>query len=365
MENSGIMKHINSLIMDREFLELKSLQSKSNLFEIVAASHTEMWHSAFLKWVLDPNSSLGLGTFPLKRFLFMVRYEGLLHEEGHPILKLDLSIIEDMKALRLEQLVFDTEYTEEGLKGKRFDIHGVNDILRVTIENKINSRESEDQTMNYEKYLESTSQNVDYDIRVFLSPDESRVPTAKSFIQLSYQQFCDSLLRPCLNHPELSQENQFLIIQYLNNLRKPIRGGRVMALPNKDLCERIYLSHKEVLDEIFITMKGEAPSVMSNDERIKSYNVTLSQMVENNIISLDDRFQANYRGKTFEAKLIKQPSGSVLIKVDDSDTLYGSPSKAAKFVTDYSVNGWTFWSVVDSRNQFKGTLAELRNWLAK
>jgi len=63
---------INKLLIDPNFLELVNFQKRPDLFSTLAASHTEMWHSAFVKWLIDPASHLGLGAFTLRRFLFAV-----------------------------------------------------------------------------------------------------------------------------------------------------------------------------------------------------------------------------------------------------------------------------------------------------
>ena len=44
-----ISEQINDLLTDADFLRLGSFRNRPNLFETVAASHTEMWHSAFVK----------------------------------------------------------------------------------------------------------------------------------------------------------------------------------------------------------------------------------------------------------------------------------------------------------------------------
>lgn len=73
---NDISTKINALLTDERFLRLSAMRGRPNLFEAVAASRTEMWHSAFVGWVLDPESHLGLGVFPLKRFLYALVKEG-------------------------------------------------------------------------------------------------------------------------------------------------------------------------------------------------------------------------------------------------------------------------------------------------
>src|SRR5690606_13183462 len=115
--------------------------------------------------------------FPLQRFLYMVRYEGIIQEDAQ-VQDLNLESIENPDLLKLQDMIFETEYTDKRLKGKRLDVMGINDVFRITIENKITARESEDQTIRYYKYLSETSENFIHDVMVFLSPDETRSPSS-------------------------------------------------------------------------------------------------------------------------------------------------------------------------------------------
>jgi len=259
---------INELLADPGFLELVNLQNRPILFSTLAASHTEMWHSAFVKWLIDPASHLGLGNFPLKRFLFAVMHVGRTSPSTRKP-ELDLGELEDMV---LDNIEFETEFSFHQLGNKRrIDIIGVLEevplvtrqrettSVRIIIENKITAMEGKDQTGTYYEFAKRSSEDFQYDFFIFLTPDESQMPSCDQFIQLTYQDLCDLIIRPCLTHPALPEESKYILQQYLLNLRNPIRGGRVMALANKELCERIYLAYKEVLDEIFVSVRGMAP----------------------------------------------------------------------------------------------------------
>lgn len=81
MEEKKLIQKINEFLTDQNVLLLESMQSNSNLFETLAVSHIELWHTAFIKWVLDPKSNLNLNSYPLKRFLYTVIYHGNVSEE--------------------------------------------------------------------------------------------------------------------------------------------------------------------------------------------------------------------------------------------------------------------------------------------
>jgi hypothetical protein len=54
----GIEDKLQNLLTNPDFLKLKRTlnNSKNNLFNTLAASHLERWHSAFIRWILDWSS---------------------------------------------------------------------------------------------------------------------------------------------------------------------------------------------------------------------------------------------------------------------------------------------------------------------
>ncbi len=363
---TDIDKQVNALLTNPNFLKLSAFRDRPNLFETLAASHTEMWHSAFVKWVLDPGSHLGLGDFPLKRFLFAVLEFGALDVN---VQRPDLTVgeVEDMD---LASMSFETEWGDEKLRtskgGKaRIDVYGVSQEvsllsredestqLRLIIENKIGAKESNDQTNTYYSWAQGSTSNFRYDLFVFLVAKESQTPACDRFIRLTYQDLCDAVLVPCLNHPSLPEESRYLLEQYLINLGRPSKKGLVMAEPNRELCKRIYEAHKEVLDEIFESVKGGAPSRNTKGSKIHQSSISLSDLVRAKLVDVSVPLQATYQGNSHTATLQQEPSGGVAILVNGAR--YEAPSSAANAVTNKSVNGWTFWKVGDGR-----TLDEVR-----
>ena len=101
-----------------------------------------MWHSAFVKWVLDPSSHLGLGDFPLKRFLHAVLGDGQDGgaEPEKPPAEAEPSPLSfsDVERLDLKDMVFETEFKADGLvsSGKggqaRLDVYGYSTTRGMT-----------------------------------------------------------------------------------------------------------------------------------------------------------------------------------------------------------------------------------------
>lgn len=122
---------VEKIVTDKRFQELKFKQEKTNVFTIVGQTHTEHWHSSFMSWLLDANSSLRLGHFPLARLLTMYMIKNS---------SCDFTL-RDIYDWNLDAVVFQTEKdaTYNGKK-RSIDVYGESDELILVIENKVNAR---------------------------------------------------------------------------------------------------------------------------------------------------------------------------------------------------------------------------------
>lgn len=75
---------LKQLISDSAFLRLQESFEKQSLFQLLGFGHCETMHSSFISWLLSPTSSLNLGTFPLKRFLYYI--SGKMYPMRKPLL---------------------------------------------------------------------------------------------------------------------------------------------------------------------------------------------------------------------------------------------------------------------------------------
>ena len=69
MDVKELKKKYSAMLNDIEFDELDLGLKQPNIFKVLGASKTEIRHSNFLAWLLDPNESHNLGGVFLKRFL--------------------------------------------------------------------------------------------------------------------------------------------------------------------------------------------------------------------------------------------------------------------------------------------------------
>ena len=244
---------VEALITDIRFQEIKFFQEKANIFTIVGQTHTEHWHSSFIRWLLDAHSSLRLGHFPLVRLL-------TLYMIKNPQCGFDLR---DIYRWNLDDIVFSTEKDASYDRKKRsIDIYGESKELILVIENKVNARENfnksnQGQTMDYYEYVERHKRPEQRALYFFITADQRQTPDADMYVQITYQEMYDSIISKCVEHPRVSPDGKYLLEQYAANLRESVHNSNTpMALVNIDKCKSLYDDYTEILDEIFIAVEG-------------------------------------------------------------------------------------------------------------
>lgn len=253
---------IENLITDRRFQKLKFKQEKTNVFTIVGQTHTEHWHSSFIKWLLDPHSSLRLGHFPLARLLTMYMIK-------NPNCGFTLR---DIYSWNLDALKFTTE-KNASFDGKKrsIDIYGESDELMLVIENKVNARENYNnsdfgQTMDYYTYAEANKKEGQKVLYFFITADQKQSSFADMYVHISYQEMFDGIISKCMEHPQASDDGKYLLEQYAANMRETIHNSNTpMALVNINICKEIYDDHSETLDEIFYSVES-TPVLKDSDD---------------------------------------------------------------------------------------------------
>ncbi len=314
------IEQIEELIASRQFQQLKYFQEKTNVFTIVGQTHTEHWHSSFMRWLLDPHSSLCLGHYPLVRLLslYMIKSETT---------ELSLKTVFDMD---LDAIHFETEKTffTVDRKKRSIDVYGESDEMVLVIENKVKARENMNgtevgQTKEYRDYVEAHRKSGQKIICLFITPDPRQKPYDKGYTQITYQELYDYVIAKCIEHPQLNKDGRYLLEQYANNLREPVHGSP-MALVNTALCNEIYNLHSGVLDEIFDEV--EKSSDYLEDDRLSCVVYAHYQSVLDEIyLSLDEK---RY-GRT--------PTSKVQRKIVSFTDLYnaGKIRNGTEFVMEY------------------------------
>ena len=381
--NIGIEDKLQNLLTDPNFLKLKRTlnNSNNNLFSILAASHLERWHSAFIRWILDPMSETGLDDFPLKRFLCLALK---LYPSNSSVKPPELSL-GDVEKMNLESSEFTNEEgitppggeDAEGGDQRFIDVYGefhakfIGDDkkaepkrIQIIIENKVKALEGNNQTKEYANWANSAENKFKPHIifLIFLAPKIPLKLTGSQFVKIRYQDLVDAVLLPCLKHPDLTQESKYWLEQYLLNLGMPInkQNPDTMAKTNKEICKKIYDAHRDVLNEIFSSENDEElPQGSSESQTKKHYGKTLQDLVENKQLNLTDKLHMVYNGKHFSASLLQNDDGSIGIVYNG--IVYPNPSAACREARGtLTADGWKGWEVIDENGKSKKTLYEIR-----
>ncbi len=151
--------------------KLENLYYSKSYSEILGVSRREMSHSAFIAWLLNNTESHNLGDFAIRKFLDIVfKYSNKQIKSNTDVYT---SIITDnYKIVRA-----DVEVEKAIAKVGRLDIYvelvilisGVQRDVKLIIENKVGSTESNNQTQKYFEYYNELLKENEIIIYVYLS----------------------------------------------------------------------------------------------------------------------------------------------------------------------------------------------------
>ena len=210
--------------------KLENFYYSKSFSEILGVSRREISHSGFIAWLLDNTESHKLGDFPIKKFLDIVLTCDK-QKDRHSELY-NTFVNEDYK---IKKLSVKTEKAID--KGGRLDIYieltmliaEIQKKVKLIIENKVYSKEKDDQTNKYYDYFnEKKKEDGETIIYIYLTPIskhelkkiEKPKCDCKEFIQINYQSIVDYLIEPALNQ-NISNETKNILNEYLKSLSQP------------------------------------------------------------------------------------------------------------------------------------------------
>lgn len=230
MELKKLRSLYDDLLKDIEFDKLELGLHNPNIFEILRISKTEIRHSNFLSWLLNPNGSHQLGDVFLKRFL----REVFLSDKFNDINQVD---VEGM----------DFSNVEIHREWNHIDILIKLENIVVCIENKILSKEHSDQLTRYKKIIESNFPKEKKTF-VYLSPEGNPSENETDVYQpISFNFIIDSLERIISVYGKsMNQQVLFYIKDYITIIKRELMGTDELS----QLSQKIYNNHKELFDFI-------------------------------------------------------------------------------------------------------------------
>lgn len=237
---------------DPDFQKLENLYYSKSFSEILGVSRRELSHSGFLAWLLGNLESHNLGEFSIKKFLDIItKFSNDKLKKSNSDL-FNAFVTEDYS---IEKLFIKSEHVLKNVG--RIDIYieltlligGNTRHIRIIIENKVGSKENNDQTNSYYKYFNSIQNEDNVTIYVYLTPISTHdliellepECNCKEFIQINYQSIVDYLIEPALNQ-NISPRTENILTEYLKSLSQPSiseesdgnKQELIMALGNEE-----------------------------------------------------------------------------------------------------------------------------------
>ncbi len=259
-EQDDEAKALRDFLLDIECLDpLAEWTSKFNLFDILKITRTEIRHSNMLSWLLNPSENHGLGDSIIRGFIHYVV----------------TSFSEDID-------VFDTLLMDCHDFVIQREWHNI-DVLAVSvdekfvlcIENKIDSREHDNQLNRYRKIIEDTYPEYKK-MYIYLSPEGMEASDTEYWCSMSYQDVLE-IIENARKKVALLPDAALLLDNYIETIRRDIVGDERLT----KICAEIYAKHQKALDLIFENRPDRASDLA---DIIKAWAVTKTESGEIEIV---------------------------------------------------------------------------------
>ncbi|GAB3641984.1 PDDEXK-like family protein [Spirosoma arcticum] len=320
---------------DPDFQKLENFYYSKSFSEILGVSRRELSHSGLVAWLLGNLESHKLGEFPIKKFLdIILKFSNDNLKSKHSDL-FNSFVTEDYL---IERLFIKSEYAIKNVG--RLDIYieltlliaGKTKNIKLVIENKVESRENNDQTNSYFNFFNPTENDDNIVIYVYLTPIstleliELTEPecNCKAFIQINYQSIVDYLIEPALNQ-NISTRTQNILTEYLKSLSQPSideeadghKQELIMALGNEE--RKLLSSFWEKNQKLIL---ASLYAISSDPEQEKDTRDSIREALDS-LSSDKDRstYNIKYNGVVFKRNFKKSDIGLQTVNLLNSKGL--------------------------------------------
>lgn len=338
---------------DPDFQKLENLYYSKSFSEILGVSRRELSHSGFLAWLLGNLESHNLGEFSIKKFLDIItKFSNDKLKKSNSDL-FNAFVTEDYS---IEKLFIKSEHVLKNVG--RIDIYieltlligGNTRHIRIIIENKVGSKENNDQTNSYYKYFNSIQNEDNVTIYVYLTPISTHdliellepECNCKEFIQINYQSIVDYLIEPALNQ-NISPRTENILTEYLKSLSQPSiseesdgnKQELIMALGNEE--RKLLSSFWEKNQKLIL---ASLYAISSDPEQEKDTRDSIRGALDS-LSSDKDRstYNIKYNGEMFNSNFKKSDIGLQTVNllhakglIDDNTLKYLRKDKSCGFL---------------------------------
>ena len=230
IEDNAAIESLKKFICNNvELSKLEEKYKKFNIFDCLGVNKQELKHSNFLAWLFNPRLNQGIGDFFVKEFL-----KNVLINDQNPPSKNKPSVF-DIDCFDMTDIEVIREYKNIDI----FILDEKNKFLCV-IENKIYSKENNNQCQNYHKAIEEKEKFKEYKkLYVYLKPTLDDDISDKSFIPIEYKEIIN-ILSNIISRKMVNQNLLIVLQDYKDLLNRDILKDE----DKKKLCSEIYKKHK-------------------------------------------------------------------------------------------------------------------------
>lgn len=244
------------IVENDDLLTLESHIGKFNIFDALCITHTEIRHSNFLAFILDPAESHGQGQLFLKAMLMDILKQA--PPELRPLSPIDLDGI-DLRGVEVRR------------EWKNIDLLIIckEPSFLIVVENKVASREHSDQLSRYQKIIADQYPDLPT-LFIYLTLDGEE-PSSDSWMPYTYSDIYRVFKRIRQTYQNaIGNEVRIFLDHYINLL-----GTRFMNDDDPELdalCRQIYKNHRRAIEMIWARVgssesgpMGTVLDVLKND----------------------------------------------------------------------------------------------------
>lgn len=265
MEKYNFKSAILAMRNSQTYQQLSASYERQNVFNILKVERNENRHSAFLCWLLNPQSDHALGTEPLKKLLALYACQSKQNSELNTLFITGNYYVE-VEECSTEKLLSDIssksvqDRADIWLKLIITDSEKVRHTVPVIIENKVYASEGKEQTVKYHNAVCEFQKNegATSTVEIYLTPEGAKSCGCGSFTCLTYQQLLDYVIEPLSYYP-MPAEPHSLIKAYIVNLGMPATKSADEEKDPKKLSNSILAISSEKRDALICLYEDFKP----------------------------------------------------------------------------------------------------------
>ena len=320
-------KDLVDMMIDTRLEKIENYLTEFNLFDVLGIARMEIRHSNALSWLIDPHQDHNLGAGLLKGLINEAIQKRYCSKEQQYLPLCDGEVTKVLQE-RYETVIVRREWNN-------IDIFVECDNYILTIENKIDAAESDDQLSTYFSIVDKICKNKNkVGVFFFLTPEgrtAKKDEDAKKWISISYRRLIE-IIEHSMENAGTNGEQKWFIESYLKVLRRQIVGEQEDNL--KVLAKQFYDTHKTALKYLFEEFVSDDATTIS--DMIKAWLEQYKEAEENAGIGIEigkcEKRIVRFRTKKLDGIVPKLPAERKSIWGDASTCYY-------EIVTNVTENG--------------------------